>query len=134
MTWYEPVVCFTIPISKQKLIHQTNSECSLIWAIFKTFSPQWSWDYNTISINLRSWGNIILWISLRGNSFYYCPHENSILICILAQIVSTEYIIISYTSQKVQTIITYFCIFCQFSFIVFPFFHSFFDTRCTLSM
>ncbi len=43
-----------------------NIECSFIWAIVKTISPQWH-----ISLVSRS-----LW----GNSFYYFPHEHSIFV------------------------------------------------------
>ena len=54
LAWFELVFSFYSFPLKRKLVYKTNIDCSFILEIVKTISPQWSWDYDTISVYLRS--------------------------------------------------------------------------------
>ncbi len=104
----ELVVSFYYFPSKIKSVYKTNINCSLIRAIVRTISPQCSWDYNTISLDLRSREMDIVSRWFRGNSVYYFPCEHSIFVYYNATIEFLSLTIICrdikvFTSMKMLT-------------------------------
>ena len=87
LAWFEPVASFYYFPLKTKLAYyfplKTKSaykqNCSFIWAIVKTISPLWSWDYNTISLDQNT-KSIIVSRSLPENSKQALGSPDSLLI------------------------------------------------------